>query len=332
MIKTAFYSAHNFEQDYIKNTFNDGEYILVEEELNLHNTHLAQDCEAISLFTSDNASAEVIQKLASRGVRFMTLRSVGYDHVDLDKAREMGIRVANVPAYSPYAVAEHAVALLLALNRKIVLSQQLIRTHDFRLDQLIGFDLKGKTVGIVGFGKIGQTFARIMKGFGCKLIVYDPVEDKITAGTLGAEFVTFGEICLKSDIISIHCPLSARSKHLFDKHAFCLLKRNAILINTSRGKVINTDDLLDVLDEGTIGAVGLDVYEFEKGIFFKDLRNNPPADKKLEQLLGYPNVLITGHQAFLTSEALEQITSATAYNLRCFASGWLCENEISLKA
>lgn len=327
-MRTAFYSIHGFERKYIDAAFRHKEYVLLEEELNINNTELARGCEAVSLFTSDNASANVIEKLAGTGIRYIALRSAGYDHVNLEKARETGIRVANVPAYSPYSVAEHAATMLMALNRKIIHAHQLVHTHDFRLDQLVGFDLHGKTVGIVGLGKIGQTFARIMKGFGCNLMAYDPAPNLTIAKTLGIELVTFGEICLKSDIISIHCPLSDKTKHLFNRHAFCLMKKNTVLINTSRGPVIDTDDLLNALDKGILGAVGLDVYEYEKGLFFHDHRNHPPTDQRFERLLQYPNVLITGHQAFLTQEALEKIASTTAYNLACFANNSFCENEI----
>jgi D-lactate dehydrogenase len=327
-MKVAVYSTHRFDKPYLLRAAGKHELIFINEELNESNTHLAQSCEAVALFTSDNASAEVLEKLSGLNIKYIALRSVGYDHVDLHKAEELGLKVANVPAYSPYAVAEHAVTLLMALNRKLRLSQELIRKQDFRLDDLTGFELHGKTAGVVGIGKIGEAFARIMHGFGCRILCFDPYPKHDLEKELNIQFVTFPELCIGADIISIHCPLNKETKHLFNRHAFNLMKKGVFLINTARGPVINTSDLIDALSNGTIGAAGLDVYEFEKGLFFRDHRNDTLRDAMFNKLMAFPNVLITGHQAFLTETALKNIAETTVQNLNCYEAGIKCSNEL----
>ncbi len=323
------YSAHPFEMPYLTSALQAEHKLLVtEEELNETSVHLAESSSALVLFTSDKAGETILKQLAAYGVRYMALRSVGFDHVDLKVAKELNIKVANVPAYSPYSVAEHAVTLLMALNRHLTQSGKLIKSNDFRLDGLTGFDVHGKTVGIVGFGKIGQAFARIMNGFGCNLLCYDPHPDHESAKELNLQFVTLNELCSRSDIISIHCPLNASTRHLFNASVFAVMKKGVFLINTARGPVIKTEDLLRALDLGVFGAVGLDVYEFEKGLFFRDHRHEPLQDPLFEQLRTYGNVLITGHQAFLTETALTNIADTTAYNLKCFEKGLGCINEL----
>lgn len=323
------YSAHPFEMPYLSGALGTEHKVLVtEEELNEASVHLAKSSSALVLFTSDKANGAILKTLAAYGVKYIALRSAGFDHVDLEMAKSLGIKVANVPAYSPYSVAEHAVTLLMALNRHLMQSRELIKSNDFRLDGLTGFDVHGKTVGIVGFGKIGRAFAGIMNGFGCKLLCYDPNPDDQSGKELNLQFVTFNELCSKADIISIHCPLNASTKHLFNTAAFSRMKKGVFLINTARGPVIKTEDLLIALDKGWIGAVGLDVYEFEKGLFFRDHRNEPLHDPLFEKLRAYGNVLITGHQAFLTETALKNIAETTAYNLNCFEKGLACTNEL----
>ncbi len=328
-MKIAIYSAHPFEMTYLVNVL-EGEHKLMvtEEELNETTVHLAESSSAVVLFTSDKVNENILKQLAIYGVKYIALRSVGFDHVDLKKAKELNIKVANVPAYSPYSVAEHAVMLLMALNRHLIQSRELIESNDFRLDELTGFDVHGKTVGIVGLGKIGQAFARIMNGFGCKLLCYDPNPNAELGKELNLQFVMLNELCSMSDIISIHCPLNASTKHLFNAAAFSRMKKGVFLINTARGPVIKTEDLLQALDLGLVGAVGLDVYEFEKGMFFHDHRNESINDPLFEKLRTYNNVLITGHQAFLTETALKNIADTTAYNLNCFEKGITCINEL----
>ncbi|MBI3518854.1 MAG: 2-hydroxyacid dehydrogenase, partial [Bacteroidetes bacterium] len=288
----------------------------------------AKSCQAVSLFTSDKADASVLQTLAGYGVKYIALRSVGFDHVDLKEAKRLQMQVANVPAYSPHSVAEHAVTLLMTLNRKILLSQELMRVNDFRLDGLTGFDVHEKKIGIVGIGKIGETFARIMNGFGCELLCYDPCPRHELEVQLNIRFVDLAYLCTHSDVISIHCPLNKTTTHLFNKELFSIMKKGVFVINTARGPIINTQDLMQALDAGIVGAAGLDVYEFEKGLFFHDHSSKKTDDQVFQKLRLYKNVLITGHQAFLTETALKNIAQTTAYNLNCFAKGALSINAL----
>lgn len=315
-MKTLVYSIHGFDKPFLENnTTGNHQFIFTEQALNTETADMAAGCEAVSLFTGDVANAGVLEKLYTTGVRYIALRSVGYDHVDLEKARSLGMKVANVPAYSPYAIAEHSVALLLALNRKLFRSRELMSHNDFRLDELVGFDLFGKTVGIVGTGKIGAAFARIMNGFGCKLIAYDPVENEFLKQETTLRYVNLSELCQTSDIIAIHCPLNQHTKHLFDKTLFSQMKKGVFFINTARGAITDTEALLEAMENGTVAAAGLDVYEFEKPIYFKDLRERSVNDPLFDRLRNHPNVILTGHQAFLTNEALQGIAETTCYNL-----------------
>lgn len=329
-MKVAVYSTHQFDKPFLIKAAEHHELVFIDQELNANNTHLARSCEAVALFTSDNASAEIIEKLATLHVKYIVLRSVGFDHVDLKKANELGLKVANVPAYSPHAVAEHAVTLLMALNRKLKLSQSLIQKQDFRLDGLTGFDIHGKTVGIVGMGKIGETFAGIMKGFGCQLLYFDTQPKHTLEKELGIRYVSFSELCKSADIISIHCPLNAGTKHLFNSTIFNLMKKGVYIINTARGPVIHTLDLIEALDMGIVAGAGLDVYEFEKGIFFHDHQKDNIDDVIFGKLISNPNVLITAHQAFLTETALQNIAETTIYNLNCFQKKIQCSNELQV--
>ncbi len=328
-MKVAVYSTHGFEKPYlIKACGDDHELIFIEEELSEHTVEMARSCIAVALFTSDRANAQIIEKLSGFGIKYLVLRSVGFDHVDLNAAGKFDVKVANVPAYSPYAVAEHAVALLMALNRKLLPAQKLMDANDFRLDGLTGFDVHGKTVGIIGFGKIGQAFAKIMNGFGCRVMCYDPQPMHESIIGQNVEFVKLEVLFMTSDIISIHCPLNKSTHHLLNKEAFNLMKKGVFLINTARGPIIKTDDLIDALAAGQIGAAGLDVYEFEKGLFFHDHRNELVTDKLFEKLRNFKNVLISGHQAFLTDAALKGIADTTAFNLNCFNKGIDTINEL----
>lgn len=315
-MKTLVYSIHGFDKPFLENNIgNRHQLVFTEQALNTTTANMAAGHEAVSLFTGDVANAEVLDKLYTTGVRYIALRSVGYDHVDLEKARSLGIKVANVPAYSPYAIAEHSVALLLALNRKLFRSRELMSHNDFRLDELVGFDLFGKTVGIVGTGKIGAAFARIMNGFGCKLIACDPIENELLKQETALQYGTLTELCRISDVIAIHCPLNQHTKHLFDKALFRQMKKGVFFINTARGAITDTEALLEAIDHGTVAAAGLDVYEFEKPIYFKDLREHPVNDPLFERLRNHPKIILTGHQAFLTNEALQGIAETTRYNL-----------------
>lgn len=328
-MKTLIYSIHAFDRPFLETAVKDKHDVrFTELALSEETVVLAKGCEAISLFTGDHASAEVLEQLHAIGVKYIALRSVGYDHVDLEKAKELGLKVANVPAYSPNAIAEHAVSLILAINRKLAKSRELMQQNDFRLDELVGFDLFGKTVGIIGTGKIGSAFARIMNGFGCRLIAFDPVENTELMKQTGIRYASLETVCAESDVLAIHCPLNTETKQLFNKSLFAQVKKGALFVNTARGGIVNTVDLLEALDNGTITAAGLDVYEFEKPIYFKDLRNTPPADALFECLRNHPRVVLTGHQAFLTNEALTGIAETTVANLDQWQENGESENEV----
>jgi D-lactate dehydrogenase len=328
-MKVFIYSAHRFEKPFLEKAAQ-GKHELSYSiyALNANTTKLAQGYDAVAVFTSDEVSAEVVTLLYHCGVRFIVLRSVGYDHIDIDKAKELGIKVANVPAYSPYAIAEHTVALLMALNRKIVLGQQLMKKNNFNLDDLVGFDLHGKTVGIVGTGKIGTALAYIMKGFGCKLLGFDIKTNEELVQQTTIQYTSLEELCRESDVISINCPLTIKTKYLFNKNLFSIMKSEAIIINTARGSIVNTKDLVEALENKTIAGAGLDVYENEKPIFFRNHLNNVIIDSIFDKLRSFPNVLITGHQAFLTNEALTGIADTTFSNINDWANGKKCLNEL----
>lgn len=328
-MKTLVYSTHGFDQPFMeKAAKGKHELVFTESPLNETTVHLAKGFKAVALFTSDNASEKVVELLYETGVRFIALRSVGYDHVNVEKVKELGMKVANVPAYSPYAIAEHAVALLLALNRKLILGQQLIGQNDFRLDKLVGFDLHGKTVGVIGTGKIGASFAKIMNGFGCELLAYDIEPNRNLQEEINIKYTSLKEVCQKADVISVCCPLNDKTKYMFNKTTFSIMKKGVVFINTARGGIVNTIDLMDALDNEIVSAAGLDVYEYEKPIFFYDHSNVQLEDNLFEKLRSYKNVLITGHQAFLTNEALSGIAGTTTDNLDQWASQGVSTNDI----
>jgi D-lactate dehydrogenase len=304
------------------------ELIFTEEQLNASTVDYAKDCDAAAIFTSDDASAPVLDELYQRRVRYLLLRCVGYDHVDIEHATLLGISVANVPEYSPYSVAEHAVAMLLAMNRKLIEGQRLIALQDYRINTLKGFDIHGKTVGIIGTGKIGMAFARIMTGFGATVLATDPQKNQ-DALALGVRYVTLDELLRISDIVSIHCPLNELTRHLLGKEAFNLMKPNAIVINTSRGAVINTVDLIEALDNGKLGGACLDVYEFEKKLFFEDHRGDIIRDLNFTRLMSLKNVLITCHQGFLTEDAITEIAETTIANIDAFQNGICWKNQLN---
>jgi D-lactate dehydrogenase len=327
-MKAFVFSAHAYELPFLKRAAGEKhELIFTHHKLSLETAGMASGCNAIALFTADDASAPVLQKLKLHGIKSIALRSAGYDHVDLVEASRFGIKVANVPAYSPYAIAEHAAALLLAFNRKITEGQRLIQTSDFRLDTLVGFDIYGKQVGIIGTGTIGTVFAKIMNGFGAKLVGYDPVQNK-EALSLGLKYTSLDELYKTSDVISIHCPLNEKTRHLISKGQISIMKKGCMIINTARGGIINTEDLLEALENGHLGGACLDVYEHEKKLFFEDHRSQHPQDPLFERLVSHKNVLITGHQAFLTIEALTGIAETTIRNLDHWQAGQNSPHEI----
>ena len=281
---------------------------------------LAHGFEVVCAFINDELDATVLERLAAGGTRLIALRSAGYNHVNLAAARRLGLSVVRVPAYSPHAVAEHAVALILALNRRLHRAYNRTREGDFTLHGLTGFDLHGKTVGVVGTGQIGAAFARIMAGFGCQLLAYDPYPNPELLA-LGARYVELPELLSQARIISLHCPLTEHTRHLIDARSLASLQPGAMLINTGRGALVDTPALIDALKSGQLGYLGLDVYEEEAQLFFEDRSDLPLQDDVLARLLTFPNVIVTAHQAFLTHEALAAIASTTLDNIIRWTAG-----------
>jgi len=288
-----------------------------EARLTPESAPLAKGSPAICAFVNDELNRQVLETLAEGGTRLAALRSAGFNQVDLVAARELGISVCRVPAYSPDAVAEHTVGLMLTLDRNIHRAYARVREGNFALDGLLGFDLKGRTAGIIGAGKIGTTVARILQGFGCRLLVCDPAPSPDIDAT-GAELVDLDTLLASSDIVTLHCPLTPDTYHLIDAQAIARMKPGVMLINTGRGALVNTRALIDGLKSGAIGWLGLDVYEEEGDLFFEDLSGQILQDDLFARLLTFPNVLITGHQAFFTVEAMRAIAATTLDNLSCF--------------
>jgi D-lactate dehydrogenase len=299
--------------------------VFVESLLNERTASLADGFPAVSLFVNDDASAPVLERLAHSGVRLITLRSTGFNNVDLDAAARCGLTVMRVANYSPYAVAEFAVALLLAVNRKLHRAHNRTREGNFALDGLQGYDIHGKTVGVIGTGRIGAIFARIMQGFGVTLLGYD-LTPHLECLALGMRYVSLDALLAESDVISLHTPLLPSTYHLINAEALAKMKRGVILINTSRGALVDAEALIEALKSGHVGAVGLDVYEEEEGLFFRDRSDQIITDDVFARLMTFPNVLITGHQAFFTYEALAQIAATTIRNLSDFEAGRHNEN------
>ncbi|MCO7570915.1 MULTISPECIES: 2-hydroxyacid dehydrogenase [Pseudomonas] len=288
--------------------------------LSLDTVALAERHEVVCAFINDDLSAPVLEQLAAGGTRLIALRSAGYNHVDLPAAQRLGLDVVRVPAYSPHAVAEHAVALILALNRRLHRAYNRTREGDFTLHGLTGFDLVGKTVGIVGTGQIGATFARIMAGFGCQLLAYDPFPNPAVVA-LGARYLELPQLLAQAQIISLHCPLNDHSRYLINQETLAHMQPGAMLINTGRGGLVDTPALIEALKSGQLGYLGLDVYEEEAQLFFEDRSDLPLQDDVLARLLTFPNVIVTAHQAFLTHEALAAIAETTLHNIASWAAG-----------
>jgi D-lactate dehydrogenase len=328
-MKVRVYSSYNFIIPYLEKA-NQGKHELFfeKEALTLETAEKANGFDAISIFSSDDASQNVLVKLAELGIRYIALRSTGFDCVALEAAKKLNLHVANVPEYSPNAIAEHALALLLALNRKLIISNDRVRNNNFSIEGLTGFDLYGKTIGIVGTGKIGKTMARICKGIGCKLLAYDLVEDKALMKETGIVYTGLARLCELSDVITLHVPLNDKIYHLINKNMVARMKQGVILINTARGAVVDTASLLAGITSGKIGALGMDVYEFEKACFFKDYSQKQLEDKLLQTLISLPNVLITSHHAFLTQEALTNIAKDTIEAFDYWEKGKIAPNEL----
>lgn len=329
-MKIRFFNAHRYERDAFEQANihfrHDIQYI--EPRLTEQTASLAAGAEVVCSFVSDKLDEAALSELRKAGVQLIALRCAGYNHVDLDAASRLGLPVVRVPEYSPYAVAEHGVALILSLDRKIHRSYTRVREGNFSLDGLVGFDLHDKTIGIIGTGKIGSIFARIMKGFGCRLLGHDAYPSETLAHELGLEYVPLEELYAEADVVSLNVPLTPSTRHIIDAESLGRMKRGVMLINTGRGALIDTRALIAALKTGHVGAAGLDVYEEEEGIFFADLSGEVIQDDVLARLLTFPNVIITAHQGFLTKEALANIAATTLENVAVFERGEPLQNEV----
>lgn len=305
------------------------ELIFYNERLSDASVHLAEGAEAVCIFVNDFCGESVLTRLRELGIRLVVLRCAGFNNVDIPAAEKLGICVARVPAYSPYAVAEHAVGLILALNRRIHLAHSRVREGNFSLEGLMGFDLHGTPVGIIGTGKIGECVVKILHGFGCELYAYDPHRNPVCE-SLGVQYVELDDIYRRCRILSLHCPLMPQTHHLISRDAIDQMQDGVMLINTSRGALIDTQAVINGLKSGRIGYLGLDVYEEEGDLFFEDLSNQIIQDDVFARLLMFPNVIVTGHQAFFTHDAVRAIAETTLSNARSYETGQ-CQNIVTCR-
>lgn len=328
-MKVAVFGAKPYDEKYFNlvNEKYNHQLTFLESHLNATTARLAKGYDAVCAFVNDEVGAECLEVLAERDIHTLALRCAGFNNVDLVKAAELNIQVVRVPEYSPHGVAEHAVALILGLNRKIYRAYNRVREGNFLLDGLLGYNLNTKTVGVVGTGKIGLVMCSIMQGFGCKVLAYDPYPNE-QAIQNGVEYVDLDTLLTTSDIVSLHCPLTPESHHLIDEEKILEMKDEVMIINTSRGALIDTQACIKYLKNGKIGALGLDVYEEEGDLFFEDISDKILEDDVFARLLTFPNVLVTGHQAFFTSDALENIAETTLQNLTTIEEGKDCENKV----
>ncbi len=298
-----------------------------EARLNSETVTLAKGYPVVCVFVNDVLDQVTLEKLSEGGTKVIALRCAGFNNVDLVTAENLGIKVVRVPSYSPYAVAEHALALILALNRKIHRAHNRVRENNFSLEGLLGFDLNGSVVGVIGTGKIGAIFAKIMQGFGCQVLAYDCFQNQ-TCLDLGVEYANLKQLFEKSDIISLHCPLTPETYHLINQEAIAHMKKGVMIINTSRGALVDAQALIEGLKSEHIGYLGLDVYEEESDLFFEDLSGKVLHDDVFARLMTFSNVLVTGHQAFFTQEALENIATTTLLNIQTLDEGLDCINQV----
>jgi len=328
-LKTAVYSARRYDKTMLAQA-NEGaghELRFLEDRLSRETAMLARGCEAVCVFVNDTVDAEVLGILAGQGVRLVATRSTGYNHIDARAARDLGVAVVRVTDYSPNSVAEFAVGLLLAVNRKIARASVRTREGNFDLDGLMGFDLHGKTVGVIGTGKIGTIFARIMAGFGCTLVGYDRYPTPAFEA-LGGRYIGVDELLACSDVVSLHCPLLEETHHIVNAAALARVKRGCVLVNTSRGGLVDTEAAVQALKTGQLGGLAIDVYEQEASLFFQDLSSTIITDDVIQRLVSFPNVIVTGHQAFFTVEAIGQIMRTTIDSISACEAGEELVNRI----
>jgi D-lactate dehydrogenase len=328
-MKVAFFSTKSYDKEYFNrfNIDNLHELTFFEVPLNRQTASLTDGFEAVCVFVNDTLDQETIKIISANGIKLIALRCAGFNNVDLKAAKDHQIKVARVPAYSPQSVAEHATALILTLNRKTHKAYNRVREGNFSIENLTGFNLFGKTIGVIGTGLIGASFCRIMLGFGCKVLAYDVKESEALTAQ-GVQYKSLDEILIQSDIISLHCPLNPETAHLINEEAIGRMKSGVMLINTSRGALINAQDAIEGLKTGKIGYLGIDVYEQEADLFFQDLSESVIQDDVIARLISFPNVLITGHLGFFTKEALEEISMITLNNMLDFEKGKELVNEV----
>ncbi len=331
-MKVCVFSTKPYDRTYLDAANREAghELCYLEAPLRAETAVLASDAQAVCAFVNDTLDRTVLEKLATQDIKLVALRCAGFNNVDLEAAQALGITIARVPAYSPHAVAEHTLALVLSLNRRIHKAHNRVRENNFNLDGLIGFDLNGKTVGIIGTGQIGAITAGIFQGFNCRVIAYD-VEPNPDCEARGIDYVDLDTLFAQSDIISLHCPLTPETRHLIDASAIAKMKSSVMIVNTSRGAVIDTRAVLDALKKRRIGALALDVYEEEGDLFFRDLSGDILSDDVFARLLTFPNVLITGHQAFFTHEALTNIAETTLGNVTSFEKTGEADHTVSVE-
>ncbi len=331
-MRVAVFSTKPYDREFLSdaNRQHGHELIFLEPRLSYDTAPMAAMCPAVCAFVNDDLSERVLNRLEQQGTCLIALRSAGFNNVDLEAAARLGMTVVRVPAYSPYAVAEHTVALILALDRKIHRAHARVREGNFSLEGLLGFDLNGKTIGIVGTGKIGRVVGQIMAGFGCEVLGYDPFPNPEFKAGIGT-YVGLPELLARSDIVTLHSPLTPDTYHLIDAKKLAQMKRGVMLINTSRGALIDTEAVIEALKSGQVGYLGLDVYEEEADLFFEDLSGSVIQDDLFARLLTFPNVIITGHQAFFTQEAMSAIAGTTLQNITDFERVGGCENVVSVE-
>ncbi|WP_423999864.1 2-hydroxyacid dehydrogenase [Maribacter sp. IgM3_T14_3] len=328
-MKIAVFSTKSYDQEYFEKYNDTHQYTFsfYETALNSDTAKLTTCSDVVCVFVNDVVDKATIEVLTANGVKLIALRCAGYNNVDLEAAKIHNIKVVRVPAYSPEAVAEHALALILTLNRKTHKAYNRVREGNFSLKNLIGFNLHKKTVGVIGTGQIGVTFCKIIKGFGCNIIAYDIAENQELL-ELGVKYVSLEDVFKQSDILSLHCPLNKHTKHIVNNTSIATMKEGAMIINTSRGALINTADTIEGLITKKIGYLGIDVYEQEENLFFEDLSEHIIQDEQILRLLSFPNVLITSHQAYFTKEAMDQITITTLENIKAFKNNTELINEV----
>jgi D-lactate dehydrogenase len=329
-MKIAFFDTHSFERGRFDqaNRETGHELTYFEPRLDRSTAKLATGHAAVCSFVNDRLDRATLAELKRGGTRLVALRSAGFNQVDLKAAAELGLRVVRVPEYSPHAVAEHAACLALALNRKVHRAYGRVRDHNFSLEGLVGFDLHGKTIGVLGTGRIGAVMCGIMTGFGCEILAFDRAPNTELTRRLGVRYTGLEEIYAKAHVLSLHLPLTPETRHLIDAKALGSMRKGLLIINTGRGALIDSAALIEALKSGQVGAAGLDVYEEEEGVFFHDLSEQVLQDDHLSLLLSFPNVLVTSHQAFLTAEALDAIAATTLRNVSDFERGLPLRNEV----